>query len=62
MPAAVRERIVAEHRRGESLSGIARRLNAEDVPTAHGGRWWPSTIAAVLRSVELDAEAEGVAA
>jgi hypothetical protein len=32
-----------------SLAEIARRLNADGVPTGHGGRaWWPSTVRAVL--------------
>lgn len=37
------------HAQGESMGGIARHLNAEQVPTAQGGRqWWPSTVRAVL--------------
>ena len=33
--------------RGQSLSGIARLLTEERVPTARGGRrWWPSTVRA----------------
>ena len=44
------ERIRAEHAAGRSLSQIARELNAEQVPTAHGGaQWWPSTVRALLR-------------
>ena len=35
--------------RGHSLAKIAERLNADDVPTAHGGaRWYSSTVRAVL--------------
>lgn len=35
--------------RGHSLAKIAERLNAADVPTAHGGaKWYPSTVRAVL--------------
>jgi hypothetical protein len=42
-------RIQAEHASGKSLGQIARDLNAEAVPTAHGGaQWWPSTIRVVL--------------
>jgi hypothetical protein len=49
MPAKLRKRIRAMHERGDSLAAIARTLNAEGVPTAHGGaRWHPSTIRAVL--------------
>jgi hypothetical protein len=49
LPRSVVERIRLEFARGRGLSEIARALNAEDVPTAHGGRrWWPSTVRAVL--------------
>jgi hypothetical protein len=40
-----------------TLAAIADRLNAEQVPTARGGRWYPSTVLGVLRSLNLDAEA-----
>lgn len=44
------ERIQAEHAAAKSLGQIARGLNADQVPTAHGGaQWWPSTVDAVLR-------------
>jgi recombinase len=44
------ERVRAERAAGRSLGQIARDLNAEQVPTAHGGaQWWPSTVRAVLR-------------
>ncbi|MGH3060381.1 MAG: recombinase family protein [Gaiellaceae bacterium] len=43
-------RIRAEHVAGWSLGQIARGLNIDRVPTAHGGaQWWPSTVRAVLR-------------
>ena len=43
------ERIRAEHAAGSSLGKIARRLNADRVPTSQGGRqWWPSTVHGVL--------------
>jgi DNA invertase Pin-like site-specific DNA recombinase len=46
-----RARIVAEAETGASLSAIAHRLNADNVPTAHGGaQWYASTVRAVLRS------------
>jgi hypothetical protein len=42
-------------RQGGSLAGIARELTAEGVATAQGGlRWYASTVAAVLRSAEMD--------
>jgi hypothetical protein len=44
------ERIRVEHAAGRSLAQIARELNADQVPTAHGGaQWWPSTVRAVIR-------------
>lgn len=61
MPRRVVERIRLEYARGRGLAEIARALNQEGVPTAHGGRqWWPSTVRAVLvrssplPSAELD--------
>jgi Recombinase len=49
-PAELVSRIVAESQAGKSLSQIARDLNAEAVPTSHGGeQWWPSTVRVVLR-------------
>jgi hypothetical protein len=51
----VRSRIAAGHSAGISLSAIARQLNAEAVPTAHGGaRWYPSTVRAVVMSTVTD--------
>jgi DNA invertase Pin-like site-specific DNA recombinase len=57
-----RRRIIADHAAGVSLAEIARTLNAENVATARGGRWYPSTISAVLRSVRLDDLAAELAA
>jgi hypothetical protein len=49
LPRRVVERIRLEYARGHGLAEIARRLNGDGVPTAHGGRqWWPSTVRAVL--------------
>lgn len=63
LPAEVREWITRKRRQGASLPAIADRLNVKGVPTAQGGeRWWPSTVAAVLRSVQLDTEAAEMAA
>jgi hypothetical protein len=43
------DRIAAERADGKTLAEIARRLNADGTPTAHGGsQWWPSTVRAVL--------------
>jgi hypothetical protein len=55
MPADVAARIRAHHAAGSSLGAIARRLNAERVPTAQGGsQWWPSTVRAVLQRSSTD--------
>jgi hypothetical protein len=49
LPRRVVERIRLEYARGRGLAEIARALNNEAIPTAHGGRqWWPSTVRAVL--------------
>lgn len=54
LPTGVVARIVQEKAAGGSLAGIARQLNAEGVPTAHGGvQWHASSVKAVLRSAEL---------
>ncbi len=46
----IAKRIHHERSAGKSLHQIADRLNADSVPTAHGGaRWWPSTVRAVLQ-------------
>jgi hypothetical protein len=38
-----------EYARGRSLGEIAKTLNTDGVPTAHGGRqWWPPTVRAVV--------------
>lgn len=56
LPDAVRARITEERGRGRTYAGIAGQLTQERVPTVQGGvRWWPSTVKAVLQSVELDA-------
>lgn len=58
LPPEVRDRIAAERAGGATLPAIAEGLNRDQVPTAQGGRcWYPSTVAAVVRSVALDEEA-----
>ena len=49
VPRDVSDRIRAEHATGKSLHRIAADLNADQIPTAHGGhQWWPSTVRSVL--------------
>jgi DNA invertase Pin-like site-specific DNA recombinase len=55
LPDEIVARVEANREAGWTLTRIADDLNDDQVPTAQGGRqWWPSTVAGVLRSVELD--------
>jgi DNA invertase Pin-like site-specific DNA recombinase len=59
LPEEIRARIVAEHAAGAGWSELARRLNAEGIPTAAGGKQWhPASVRSVVvgRSVS-DADA-----
>ncbi len=48
-------RVVEERQAGATLQSIADGLTATGVATAQGGaRWYPSTVASLLRSVALD--------
>ena len=56
-------RIVGDMRAGgATLQRIADRLVAEEIPTPRGGRWWTSTVHAIVVSRRLDAEASQAAA
>jgi DNA invertase Pin-like site-specific DNA recombinase len=57
LSADVRQRIVSERSSGMTLAAIAEGLTKDAVPTARGGKWYPSTVKAVLASTELDAAA-----
>jgi DNA invertase Pin-like site-specific DNA recombinase len=46
----VYRRILELHDAGTSMSSIARMLNEDGTPTARGGKWYQSTIKAVLTS------------
>jgi len=49
LPQTVVKRIVGERSKGRSLRQIAEGLNADEVPTGHGGaKWYGSTVRAVL--------------
>mgnify|MGYP003373670271 CR=1 FL=1 len=51
MPDEIRARILEAHAAGQSLNGIARDLNDQGVPTAHGGaKWYPGTVRRVVLS------------
>ena len=47
-PAQTVQSIFTEYIAGESLTTIARRLNAQDAPTARGGKWYPATVRYIL--------------
>ena len=50
IPSEIAQRIRDERTAGRTLRQIADDLNAEHIPTAHGGReWWPSTVRAILQ-------------
>jgi DNA invertase Pin-like site-specific DNA recombinase len=50
-------RISRDRAAGMTLQAIADSLTASGIPTAQGGAaWYPATVAAVLRSIALDAE------
>lgn len=57
LPDEVRNRIAADREAGLSLRAIVEALNAEAVPTARNGRWYASTVRAVLESLRLDSAA-----
>lgn len=58
LPDDVTVRVIRERADGATLAAIAASLNADQVPTARGGRqWYPSTVKAVIVSAQLDAEA-----
>lgn len=55
LPEAVVGRIAGERRLGRSLAAIATALNDDDIPTAQGGtEWRPSSVAAVLKSIQRE--------
>lgn len=63
LPDQVRQRIRTDRAAGLTLAGITEALNTENVPTAQGGsQWYPSSVAAVLRSVSVDSEIAAVQA
>lgn len=50
LPAETRELIHALKAEGKSLRGIAQALTDQEVATANGGKWYASTVKAVLES------------
>jgi DNA invertase Pin-like site-specific DNA recombinase len=55
LPDDIVVRVELNRNAGWTLRAIADDLNDEGVPTSQGGaQWWPSTVAGVLRSAELD--------
>ena len=62
MAESTRQRIAEAKAAGLSLRGIVAVLEAENVPTARGGKWTAATVRRVLQSLALDAETAGMAA
>ena len=58
---AVMPRIVGERADGRSLSEIARRLNADGIPTPRGKQWSHANVRSVLNTARLDREAADAA-
>lgn len=54
LPLTTESRISGLRERGNSLRAIAATLNDEGIPGAHGGRWHPSTVGAVLRRASVN--------
>jgi hypothetical protein len=55
LPSAVVHRIAAERRSGASWTAIAAALEADGVPTAHGGsRWYANTVRKVFLAYEKE--------
>ena len=52
LPQEVVDRIVSARETGQTLEAIATGLNADSVPTAQGGKWWPATIAKIVRTAD----------
>lgn len=48
----VEARILAARDAGDTYTAIADRLNSEDVPTARGGSWHPTTVRKVVKRAE----------
>jgi Recombinase len=61
VPPEIIERIRSERAAGKSLHQIAADLNADQIPTAHGGaKWWPSTVrSALVRSDPATSATDG---
>lgn len=47
----IRAQVLEAFNKGYSLSTIAQSLNNSGVPSATGGKWWPSTIKTIVRKV-----------
>lgn len=51
VPEDVLDRLRHDRESGRSFRAIADALNAEGIPTAHGGaEWWPATVQRILRA------------
>ena len=57
LPDDVMARVVAEREDGATYRAIADDLNTDGIPTPAGSTWYPATVARVLKTAALDAEA-----
>lgn len=51
-------RVFAMRKEGATLQAIASALNAEQIPTARGGKWWPATVRYILDNPKYRGESE----
>lgn len=56
--AATVRRIFEQRASGATLAAIAAGLNADEVPTARGGKWWPATVRYVLDNPKYRGDVE----
>jgi DNA invertase Pin-like site-specific DNA recombinase len=57
-----RQEILAARAQGQSYRAIAADLTEREVPTATGGRWHPSTVQYLERSIHIDLDLEQILA
>lgn len=51
-------RVFAMRKEGATLQAIASALNADEIPTARGGKWWPATVRYILDNPKYRGESE----
>lgn len=51
-------RVFTMRKEGATLQAIACALNADEIPTARGGKWWPATVRYILDDPKYRGESE----